>query len=340
MTKRTWRRNLLAMTPLTLLLVAAALVPVTAVMFRDIVAGELAGRYASMVNRADLLPESDTKPADVTGPMTILMLGSDNYDGTRGYQGVTGQRSDSVILVHADRDFQHVSAVSIQRDSYVYVPAAGPWHGGNTKINAALAYGGATLSVQVVEKQFGIHIDHVMVMSFRGLHTATDAVGGVDVTIDKAVYDTAMRVHWPAGVNHLDGKAAEMYVRDRYGLPQGDFDRMKRHQQFLHALMTKGIQLGMAGDLKRLDQAVSDVAKATTVDPGMPVQALAEAMVKLSPSAVTYGSMFNDGGMTIDGHSFQRVDPKWSQALGTAIKSDDFGPYWKIYPPNTPTHGA
>jgi LCP family protein required for cell wall assembly len=338
MITRNWRRALLAMTPLTILLMAASTVPVTAVALRDAAIDQVAARYAEKVNRVDLLPAAPA--AAVNGPMTILMLGSDNFDSTRGYQGITGQRSDAIIVLHVDRGFKHISAISIQRDAYVPIPAAGPWHGGKTKINAALAYGGAALSVKVVQSMLGIHIDHAMVVSFRALHTATDAVGGVNVKIDKAVYDNQFHRHWAAGWNHLDGASAELYLRQRHGLPNGDFDRMKRHQQFLQALLYKTIRVGLSGDLARLDKVLSSIAQATTVDKGMPVKDLAVAAAKIGTGGVTYGSLHLAGGQTINGIQYQVVDPHATTALGHAITSDNFGPYWRAYPANPVTHGA
>jgi LCP family protein required for cell wall assembly len=272
--------------------------------------------------------------------MTILMLGSDNFENNRGFQGITGQRSDAIIVLHVDRAFQHVSAISIQRDAYVNVPAGGPWHGGRTKINAALAYGGAPLAVRTVQGLLGTPIDHVLVVGFGGIHKATDVVGGVNVHIDKAVYDNQSHIHWPAGWNHLSGKQAEFYLRQRHGLPNGDFDRMKRHQQFLRALMYKALSVGMRGDLNRLDQALSAVAKSTTVDTGMPVKDLAVALAKLDVGAVTYGSLRMKGALTINHIQYQQVDPNAVVALARAIKADDYSSYWRAYPPNVVTHGA
>lgn len=324
------------MLPTTALLAAAAVVPMTAAAVRDAVIDRVAARYAAQVNRADMLPGAG--PA--SGPMTILMLGSDNFENNRGFQGITGQRSDAVIVLHVDRAFRHVSAISIQRDAYVNVPAGGPWRGGRTKINAALAYGGAPLAVRTVQGLLGVRIDHVMVVGFGGVHKATDAVGGVNVRIDKAVYDNQFRIHWPAGWNKLSGKQAEFYLRQRHGLPNGDFDRMQRHQQFLRALMYKALSLGMRGDLNRLDQALSAVAKSTTVDTGMPVKALAVAVAKLDVGAVTYGSLRMKGARTINHVQYQEVDPQAVAALARAIKADNYSSYWRAYPPNVVTHGA
>ncbi|WP_163504900.1 LCP family protein [Fodinicola acaciae] len=330
------RRLLLAMLPTMILLAAATVLPTTAAAIRDAVIDRVAERYAAQVNRADLLPGATA----ARGPMTILMLGSDNFENNRGYQGITGQRSDAIIVLHVDRDFRHVSAISIQRDAYVNVPAAGPWHGGKTKINAALAYGGAPLAVRTVQGLLGVRIDHVMVVGFGAVHTATDAVGGVNVKIDKPVYDNQFHIHWPAGWNHLTGKQAEFYLRQRHGLPNGDFDRMKRHQQFLRALMYKGLSLGMRGDVIRLDQALSAVAKSTTVDRGMPVKNLAVAVAKLDVGAITYGSLHMKGAMTINHIQYQEVDPTAVAALARAIKSDNYAAYWRAYAPNAVTHGA
>ncbi|WP_163573754.1 LCP family protein, partial [Fodinicola feengrottensis] len=99
----------------------------------------------------------------VDGAQNILVVGDDNADGSRGYQGVEGQRTDAIILLHIPADHTKAYLISIPRDTYVSVPKAKNGLGGNkTKINAAYSYGGAPLLIQTVENFTDVHIDHLV----------------------------------------------------------------------------------------------------------------------------------------------------------------------------------
>lgn len=194
----------------------------------------IADHYASQVKKNDFLAgvpqgERASEPPSgvpVTGPLNILLLGSDNADNARAKsQGVDGQRSDSIILFHVNTAFDHVYAFSIERDSYVRIPASGSWQGGRTKINAALQYGGPALTLRTVQDLLNVKISHVAVVSFSALIKGVDAVGGVDVDVDKTTYDDQFHRTWTKGWHHLSGQEAEFYVRQRHGLAGGDYDR-------------------------------------------------------------------------------------------------------------------
>jgi LCP family protein required for cell wall assembly len=244
------------------------------------------------------------------------------------------------MLVHIDRSFRHVYAISIQRDSYVDIPAVpGRWGGGKNKINEALNLGGPALAVRTVQNLLGIRIDHVVLVSFDALHKATDAVGGVDVYVDKTTYDDQFHRTWKAGWNHLSGTDAEFYVRQRHGLPASDYDRMKRQQQYLRALMTKATSSGVLSNPFTLDGVLNAVTSSLTVDSGMPVKDLAFAARGLALSDVTFATMPMAGLLQLGGVDYEQVDEAGARALGAAINSDDFTSYVAAYPANNVSHG-
>ncbi|HEV7824738.1 MAG TPA: LCP family protein [Mycobacteriales bacterium] len=311
-----------------------------------VVAGNLvADHYAAAIRRQDILahvPASErAQDAPVTGPLDILLLGSDNAAGARGKEGVTGQRSDSMMLIHVGRAFRRVVVVSIQRDAYVDIPAVpGRWPGGKAKINQALDLGGPALSIRTVQNLLGIKIDHVVVVGFDALRKVTDAVGGVDVHIDSAIYDPRFpRQTWTVGWHHLDGRRAEAYVRQRYGLPGSDYDRIKRQQQYLHALTAKASSLGVLSSPSRLDALFTAITSSLTVDTTMPVKGLAFAARGLDSGNVTFATMPMSGLLRVGGVDYEQVDADAARALGQAVNTDDFGPYFAAYPPNDATHG-
>ncbi|MDQ4054474.1 MAG: LCP family protein [Actinomycetota bacterium] len=185
------------------------------------------------------------RPAKPTsGPgaeaVNILLLGTDRRSeiATTGDRAgaaawVPGaQRSDAMLLLHIDADRKGATVISLPRDSWVEVPGHG-----YDKINAAYSYGGAALAVATVERLTQVRVDHLAVIDWEGIRRLTDELGGVTITVPETVYDSARGVTWTAGVHELDGQAAVDYLGQRYGLPAGDLDRARRHQNFLRVLM-------------------------------------------------------------------------------------------------------
>ncbi|GAA1662611.1 hypothetical protein GCM10009765_10110 [Fodinicola feengrottensis] len=308
----------------------------------------IADHYANQVHKNNFLagvPQDERASAPpsgapIAGPMNILVLGSDNADNARAKsQGVDGQRSDSIILFHIDTTFDHVYAFSIERDSYVSVPAAGSWDGGKTKINAALQYGGPALTVRTVQDLLGIKINHVVVVSFSALIKAVDAVGGVDVYVDKTTYDDQFHLTWTKGWHHLTGQQAEFYVRQRHGLADGDYDRMKRQQQLIHALVKQAGTAGVLSNPYKLSDLLQAVTSSLTVDTGMPVKDLAFAARGLTMNSITFSTLPTNGTLVMGGVDYERVNPDATAALGTALNSDNFASYLKRYPANDASHG-
>jgi LCP family protein required for cell wall assembly len=186
-------------------------------------------------------PPHSSGPAGAPPPTVFLIAGSDTPTGrTGGGPDATG-RADVLMLVRVDGDRRHVTAVSIPRDSWVPVPGQGV-----RKINAALSLGGPPLLVRTVEAVTGIRVDHLVLIDFTGFVGLTDALGGVDV--DVAQTSTAWGRTFPAGRDHLDGRSALRYVRERKDLPDGDLDRVRRHQNYLRAMAAKLAAGGGLGD--------------------------------------------------------------------------------------------
>ena len=71
-------------------------------------------------------------------------------------------------------------------------------HGSN-KLNAAFAFGGASLLVKTVEQVTGLHIDHYAEIGFDGFATMVDAVGGVRLCLTQAIDDGNAGINLPAG---------------------------------------------------------------------------------------------------------------------------------------------
>ncbi len=161
--------------------------------------------------------------------VTILVVGVDNSEG-RGL-------ADTLILGVVTPALNEIAAVSIPRDSRVVIPGVGI-----RRINAAHAYGGLPLTIQTVEMLLGLPIDYYVEVNVPGLVKLVDAMGGVDLKVEKRMRyrDRAqgLDIDLQPGFQHLDGKQAMGYVRFRHDA-MGDFGRMERQRKFLRVVARK-----------------------------------------------------------------------------------------------------
>jgi LCP family protein required for cell wall assembly len=171
---------------------------------------------------------------------TYLIAGSDKR-GSGGINDPTsGQRADSILLVHVAENGQ-AYLVSIPRDTYAEIPG----HGGN-KINAAFAFGGAPLLVETVQGLTGMHVDHYVEVGFGSVVELVDAVGGVELCLDLDFWDKDSKLEWTAGCHRADGNLALSFSRMRYADPLGDIGRVNRQRQVLGAVMSEALSPKLA----------------------------------------------------------------------------------------------
>jgi LCP family protein required for cell wall assembly len=222
------------------------------------------------LKREDPFGALEDRPAKVVdGAMNILLLGSDSRDPEHSSDGVTGERTDTIVIAHIPASQDKVYLVSLPRDLWVHVPRSPDGTAGDTtaKINAAYAWGGTPLMVATVEEYTGVRIDHVVKIDFAGFVRVTNAVGGVDMVVEQGFTS----IHPPyrvfdAGTHHLNGEEALDYVRQRYQFADGDFARIRHQQEFLKALVDKAASAGTLANIGNLRALVTSVADAMTVD--------------------------------------------------------------------------
>jgi LCP family protein required for cell wall assembly len=202
-------------------------------------------------------------PANV---QNILLLGSDSRvsAGDPSAWAVGAQRTDAIMIAHVPADRSGVQIASIPRDSYVPIPG----HGKN-KINAAFSFGGPTLMVQTVEQLTKVRIDHVVIVDFTGFKEITDALGGVTINVAAATKDE--RSSFQAGPQRMDGQEALNYVRQRHNLPGGDFDRVKRHQNWIRAVARETLDRGTLTNPLQLNRVLDATTKTIATDNGFSV---------------------------------------------------------------------
>ncbi len=178
--------------------------------------------------------------------------------------------SDSIMLLHMGSG--RPVLISIPRDSYVDIPG----HGWN-KINAALAYGGASLLVQTVENVTGLKIDHYMGIGFGGLVAVVNKIGGVTICLKTALDDSYSGVHLAAGCHNLNGDQALAFVRDRHSFATEDLQRIQDQRAFLSALLKKATSPGVYLNPFTALSFGSTAASSMSVDTGTSLLGLVQA---------------------------------------------------------------
>lgn len=205
-------------------------------------------------------------PETADSRVTILLTGIDKTTER------THSLTDTLLVVSVDPVSGDTDMVSFPRDTAEF-----PLYMGGTfkgKINSLFAYAGANptefpdgpLPSLARELSFllGIPINYYAAIDLDGFKKMIDKVGGVTVTLDRAIRDS--RYDWldgsdlgfflSKGTHTLDGRHALAYVRSRFGIGDNDFTRAARQQQLLLALRKKLTDPAM---LPRLP-AVLDVA--------------------------------------------------------------------------------
>jgi LCP family protein required for cell wall assembly len=204
---------------------------------------------------------------DVFGdlPSNILVLGSDSRRGLSPEQQealgtpqtVTGERSDTIILLHIDPGREEAVVVHFPRDLLVDIPGHGP-----EKINAAYDLGGPSLAVRTVKEFTGLPIHNYVEVSLAGFQRIVDLMEGVRICVDRPMFDPSSGLNLPeAGCYWLDGQGALAFVRARHveGDRIPDFSRIRRQQQFMRAFFSKLISVGSFFDADLIRQAAQEV---------------------------------------------------------------------------------
>ena len=165
----------------------------------------------------------------------ILLLGVDSNGADSDLW--VGTRTDTIILMNIDPKTKTVNAISIPRDSKVYLPDGM----GTQKINAAHAIGGIKMTVKTIEDTLGVRIDRYIMFHDEGVKEVVKALGGVDIYIEKNMhyddYAGKLHINFKKGKHHLTEKDVVEYLRFRHDAT-GDIGRTKRQQWFLRGLLT------------------------------------------------------------------------------------------------------
>lgn len=281
------------------------------------------------------IPQDQRATADpVAGDaMNILLLGSDSRVSAGNPEDwkAGAQRTDAIMVLHLAADRKSASVTSLPRDSWVTIPGRG-----KNKINAAFSLGGPSLMVRTVESVTGVRIDHVVVIDFTGFKSLTDALGGVKICVPKTVSDKIGTIQ--AGCQQMDGTTALEYVRQRKTLAGGDFDRVRRQQNWIRQVLKKLASRGTLTNPMKLNSALDALTSATATDDAFTIDEISDLALSYQGASVDDISFFTAPLATPatgreGSQSVVYLDDAQGKLLWTAVRKDRVNAYIAEYNP-------
>lgn len=172
------------------------------------------------------------KVVDVTKiPFNIYIAGGDAYGSI---DNVTN--TDVNMVATIDPVNRKILLTSIPRDYYVNLPSFGD--DAYDKLTHA-GYYGIEESVKAVENLLDIDINYYVKVNFSTIEGVINAIGGVDVYSDYSFCVEGGGPCYKKGYNHMDGKKALAFARERHSFKDGDVQRVKNQQKVLEAIINK-----------------------------------------------------------------------------------------------------
>ncbi len=276
--------------------------------------------------KVDAIVSDDTNIATATGTVVpppgsysaenILLLGSDTRAGAAntaagGTDASTGNgvaNSDTQMIAHISADRQHVTVLSIPRDTMIDAPTCKTWDaatgqlsdstypvssGDRWHINSAFSVGGPQCSVRAIQNLTGLRIDRVIGIDFAGFQNMVSALGGITVNVCGPIVDSVLgTVVAQGGVQTIGGDQALNLVRAREvaGDTDSDLARIRRQQIVLASILQQVTSAGTLLNPAKLDAFLQAFVENTftdnvTIDD---LVALAQSFGTLDPSRVTF----------------------------------------------------
>src|SRR6201991_711349 len=309
-----------------------------------------------------LSPEDPRSSGD---NMNILLIGLDSrkdQDGNdlpssilrqlhAGDSDDGGYNTNTLILVHVGSDGKG-GAFSIPRDDWV------PFNGvpGYNHIKIKEAYGltkqyvaqklanqggssqreletkgreaGRAATLRAVRSLTGVPIDYFAEINLAGFYDLAQTLGGVEVCLNHAVYDSYSGADFPAGRQRLDASQALAFVRQRHGLDNGDLDRTHRQHAFISSVMRQLQDTGTFSNLDKLNGLMAVARKDVVLSAGWDAD-LIQRLRALSNGSVEFRTLPVVRYDNIDGQDVNIIDQAAIKAeIATAIGAA---------PPSTPT---
>jgi len=290
--------------------------------------------------------------------MNILLIGLDSrkdQDGNdlpwallkhlhAGDSDDGGYNTNTLILAHVSAD-DRVTAFSIPRDDWVKFSGMP----GYNHIKIKEAYGitkqyveqklidkgvsdqkeletkgreaGRAATLKAVRNLTGVPIDRFAEVNLAGFYDLTQSLGGVDVCLKHAVYDSYSGADFPAGRQTLDAEQALSFVRQRHGLENGDLDRTHRQQAFLSSVMGSLQNSGTFTNIGRLKSLMAVARKDVVLSSGWDEDQF-RRMGALAGSGIQYRTLPVVRYDNINGQDVNIIDPAAIKAEVTSAFGD------------------
>lgn len=217
----------------------------------------------------------------------IALLGIDARDMNDDKQ----TRSDAMIIASVDKQTNEVRLVSLYRDTYVNIGD----NYGLDKMTHAYFYGGATQTLQTINRNLDLNCEEVVVVNWKSVADTVDALGGLDIEIkeseikemNKYIKDTQKNIGGSkkkikkAGKQTLNGIQAVTYARIRKDSAQGDHRRNERMKIVLAAAFNKAKTLS----LNQLNEIANEILP--DIKTNMTTNQMMEILLELASYSIT-----------------------------------------------------
>lgn len=264
------------------------------------------------------------------GAENVLLLVTD-----RG--APSGTATDTAVVAHVPPDGGGLVALALPGDLEITRPPCERWDASTaayldqivpaearTDLQSAYAVGGSRCATRAVQQLTGLAVTRFVALDATGVARMVDAVGGVEVCVERPVLDAALGPVLPAaGAGTLGGTEAGDLLRahDVSGDPVSGYDRVERQQRVLTALLDKVLSPGTLLDPVAL-RGLSDAVASTAAD-GIDLRqllALTASLQRLDAAGVTFVGAPTAAQRNQRGHLMLREAE--AAALFTAVRED------------------
>ncbi|MEH0936318.1 LCP family protein [Micromonospora psammae] len=324
-------------------------------------------RYEGAVGKADLFGDqaagAQERKSNIKGPLNILLVGTDPR------KPEDQPLADSIMVLHVPDSLDRAYLFSLPRDLIVDIPRfdkAG-YSGGTGKLNGAMSKGsivqgqnpsasqGFELLAKTVQKVTGIErFDAGAIINFTGFQKIVDAMGGVDMYIERDVKSEhrepngthrkgnpygqgyiGPQAEYKKGRQHLSGWQALDYVRQRYpknGVPDGDYGRQRHQQQFIKAMVSQAFSADVVTNPLKLDRVIRAAGQSLTFNGrGNSVVDFAIALKGIRPENVELIKLPGEGVGTGSAYRGERFLPAVNDFF-TALKNEQLDAFILEHP--------
>ncbi|MBU2524896.1 LCP family protein [Patescibacteria group bacterium] len=202
-----------------------------------------------------------------TPPEKLITIDKEEYKELTNILilGTHGTLTDTIMVASINPKLQTISLISIPRDLFV--------HG--RKINSVYNLYGANKIAEYITEISGLPINNYVVVNLQGFIEIVDLMGGIDIYNEQDLNDTLYpgpnytysTFSLKKGNHHLDGQTALKFARSRKST--SDFDRAKRQQAVIQALINKAKQYDFVENIDRIEDIYKIISKNLITDIGL-----------------------------------------------------------------------